>query len=200
MRSQKKRKSFSPLVFYRTLFQYISEQKFYFLGITLVFFSIALFSFFVPPTPEIQQELLKVIQNLLAETEGMNALELTIFIFWNNLQASFMGLFFGIFLGIFPVLAAIVNGYLVGFVAAKSVSVEGLFVLWRLLPHGVFELPAVFIALGLGVRLGLSPFSSKPWPSFKYHLQRSTQVFFAIVMPLLIIAAIIEGLLIATVG
>jgi len=35
-----------------------------------------------------------------------------------------------------------------------SVGIEGYGILWRLVPHGIFELPAVFISLGLGIKLG----------------------------------------------
>jgi len=136
------------------------------------------------------------IDNLIRQTEGMGQGELVGFIFFNNLQSSFMGLIFGILFGIFPVFALITNGYLLGFVSASSVKTGGLFTLWRILPHGIFELPALFIALGLGLRLGTFVFRDDK-KSFKRNLLESLRVFLLIVLPLLIIAALIEGSLIA---
>tara|TARA_Y100000034_G_C6716675_1_gene316852 strand:- start:368 stop:697 length:330 start_codon:yes stop_codon:yes gene_type:complete len=102
----------------------------------------------------------------------------------------------GIFLGIFSFLILIVNGYVLGFVASKSVAVEGILVLWRLLPHGIFEIPAVMISAGLGLKLGAYLFVKHKKGDFKQWLLNSLRVFLFIVVPLLIIAAIIEGILI----
>ena len=104
---------------------------------------------------------------------------------------------FGIFLGIFPMVVAMLNGYILGFVALLSVSNEGIFVLWRLVPHGVFELPAVFISLGLGLKFGTFFFQKNKSESFRNYLWNSIKTFVFIVLPLLVIAAIIEGALIA---
>lgn len=144
---------------------------------------------------DLQRVILTFIDNLIMKTEGMGHGELVGFIFFNNLQSSFMGLILGILFGLFSVFALIINGYLLGFVAGFSVKANGFFVLWKLLPHGVFELPALFIALGLGLRLGTFVFRDDNI-SFKDNIIESLRVFLLIVLPLLIIAAVIEGSLI----
>ena len=126
----------------------------------------------------------------------MSVIELITFLFVNNLQASIFGLIFGIILGVYPVLAAIANGYIVGFVVAMSAEENGLVVLLDLLPHGIFELPALFISLGMGLKLGTFVFQSKRLVAFKEYSWNSLRVFIFIVIPLLIVAAIIEGSLI----
>ena len=103
------------------------------------------------------------------------------YIFLNNLQSSFFGLVLGVFFGIFPIITTIVNGYILGFVSIKVVSVEGIFVLWRLFPHGIFELPAVFISLGLGLKFGSFMFQKKKFDSLKDYFVNSLRVFFFIV-------------------
>ena len=119
--------------------------------------------------------------------------ELINFILLNNLQSSFFGMIFGVLLGILPVIVIIANGYLLGFVASISIEAEGVLILWRLLPHGVFELPAVFISLGLGLKLGTFIFQKEKIQSLKKYFWNSLRIFLFIVLPLLIIAAIIEG-------
>jgi len=109
-------------------------------------------------------------------------------------------MFFGIMLSIFPVLSALVNGYVLGFVASKVSAGSGFFVLWRLLPHGIFELPALFISLGLGLKLGTFVFQKKKLKTLREYLFETIRVFFFIIIPLLIIAAIIEGSLISLLG
>ena len=69
-------------------------------------------------------------------------------------------------------------------------------VLWRIFPHGIFELPAVFISLGLGLKLGTFIFQRNKLKAFAEFFWNSLRVFLFIVLPLLIIAAIIEGSLI----
>ena len=115
----------------------------------------------------------------------------------NNIQSSFLGVLYGVVFGIFPVVSAMVNGYLLGFVAAKSVEVEGVFILWRLFPHGIFELPALFLSLGLGLKLGSFLFQKNKIESLKDYLINSLRVFVLVIIPLLIIAAVIEGILIS---
>jgi stage II sporulation protein M len=108
-----------------------------------------------------------------------------------------LALIFGIVFGLFPLGTAIVNGYVAGFVANMSVAKKGIFVLWRLFPHGIFELPAVLISIGLGMRLGTILFRKA---SFKEEIIESARFFILIIVPLLIVAAVIEGILIFLFG
>jgi len=103
---------------------------------------------------------------------------------------------FGVFLGIFPVISTIANGYLLGFVANFAIQENGIFSLWRIFPHGIFELPAVFISFALGLRIGASVLNRKRFSKFNENFISCLKVFVLIVIPLLIIAAIIEGSLI----
>ncbi len=96
----------------------------------------------------------EIIRQLLQQTENMNAPELIFFILQNNLQTAFLSTLLGIFVGIFPIFNSFANGVILGYVGALVVSVAGISSLWRLVPHGIFELPAIFIALGLGIKLG----------------------------------------------
>ena len=52
-------------------------------------------------------------------------------------------------MSIFGVVSIAFNGYVIGFILEKSVLIDGLGVLWKLVPHGIFELPAIFISFGL---------------------------------------------------
>lgn len=176
---------------------YIREcKKFIFTGVFLFFF-FSLIGFFVPAPVEIEERILALIKDLIEQTAGMSAIELVFFLFSNNSQASLVGIVFGVFFGIFPIISSIMNGYLLGFVAVRSVEFAGILSLWKLFPHGIFELPAFFISMGLGLRLGTFIFEAKKWESFKRFFSDSVRVFILVVIPLLIIAAFIEGILIA---
>lgn len=104
----------------------------------------------------------KSIEQISQETMGLGPLELTGFIIFNNMKTALVGMMSGIYLGIYPILIILFNGYVIGFVGEKAVSNplnnEGIFILWRLLPHGIFEIPAILISIGLGIKAGLFPF------------------------------------------
>jgi stage II sporulation protein M len=191
---------------YLKCYNFLKQSKDYIYFIILIFLIFVVLGFFFQDLinllfknlfgQNLNEQILTYLKNLLLQTEGMSSKELIGFIFLNNLQSSAMGIAFGLFFGIFPIIATVVNGYVLGFVALLSVKEQGITVLWRIFPHGIFELPAVFISLGLGVKMGVYIFKSKNKESFKNLLINSLRVFLLVVFPLLVIAAIIEGTLI----
>lgn len=197
---KKARKNFNLKNEYEKSWNYIKELQNFIYIIIAVFLFFVLIGFFLPAPEYLAEQILRFIEELLEKTVSMSAAELTEFIFINNVRSSFFGMIFGIVLGIFPVITIIANGYLLGFVASLSVRSEGVIVLLRLLPHGIFELPAIFISLGMGLKLGTFIFQKKIAKSFRDYLLNSLRVFLFIIIPLLIIAAIIEGSLIFLFG
>lgn len=175
---------------------YIKESRNFIYSIIGIFVIFTLVGFFVPLPESVTEKILKFIQDIFEKTQGMNQVELTKFIFLNNLKSSFLGMVLGFILGIYPILVAVVNGGLLGFVASFSVAEEGFGVLWRLFPHGIFELPAVFISLGLGLKLGTFIFKKNKLKSFEEYFWNSLRVFLFFILPLLVLAAIIEGILV----
>lgn len=181
---------------YKLSWDFINESRKFIYLIILVFVGFMLIGFFAPVPDSIKQQIFDFIKELIAKTQGMSQLDLIQFIFLNNLQSSFMGMILGVVFGIFPIIATIVNGYLLGVIGSLSVDSEGILSLWRILPHGIFELPAIFISLGLGLKIGTFIFEKEKSKSFKEFFWNSLRVFIFIVLPLLIIAAVIEGSLI----
>jgi stage II sporulation protein M len=176
-------------------FRYITESRNYVFLVLGVFILSALVAVIFSVPSGIQVQIQNYIKEILEKTSGMNFFEMFFFIFLNNVKSSLIGMISGIVFGIPSLLVTIVNGYFLGFIAMLSVNSEGIFVLWRLFPHGIFELPAVFISLGLGIKIGFSFFQKKK-ESMKKILLKSLKVFAFVVLPLLFIAAIIESILI----
>lgn len=142
-----------------------------------------------------------MIKDIIAQTSDLDFLEMIWFIFSNNVTSSLFGIFLGIFFGIFPFFNALLNGTLLGYVYSKTSAIDGYGVIWRIFPHGILELPAVFISLGLGMHLGAALFVRG---DRKFEIvergRRSLRAFLAVVVPLLIAAAIIESAFIFFVG
>ncbi|MFH1503433.1 MAG: stage II sporulation protein M [Candidatus Diapherotrites archaeon] len=178
---------------YLKSWKYLKETKSFIWIIVILFFVSALIGFFVPIPDGLQKTILDYLGQILERTQGMSQMELIWFILFNNLQSGFFGMIFGFLLGFFPVIITLVNGYVLGYVSSVTVSSAGTSSLLNLLPHGVFELPAIFISLGLGLKFGTFIFRKNKGESFRDFLINSVRVFVFIVIPLLIIAAIIEG-------
>ena len=142
------------------------------------------------------------IKNLLAgvvkQTEGLNAGQMILFLFGNNVKSSLIGFTAGVAFGIFPIFTLLFNGYVIGFVSYFAAKETGYLTLLSLLPHGIFEIPALLLSLSLGIKFGGWIFAGKNMQKeFIYRLKEGLRVFVFVVVPLLIIAAIIEGLLIS---
>lgn len=182
---------------YSESWKFIKDSKnFIWFGI-IIFFMFALFGFFIPIPDELKKELLNFLKQILESTKDFTTShEWIFFIFKNNILSAFLSMILGIGFGIYPLLASLANGYMVGFVGNMAVASDGFSALLRLIPHGIFELPAIFISIGIGMRFGMFLFRKNKKESFKDYISNSLRVFIFVVIPLLIIAAIIEGSLI----
>ena len=117
-------------------------------------------------------------------------------IFMKNVSALLISFVLSPIFCLVPVLALTVNGWLVGLVSAMVIEEKSLgYLLAGLLPHGIFEVPALImgeaVALSFGTTAFLALFSKEKGnlvlPNFK---QNSRYLIAA--LGLLLIAAIIE--------
>lgn len=124
--------------------------------------------------------------------KGLPVLILSIF-FRNSLSAA-ISIGLGPLLGIVPILGAISNGLLIGVVLSHIKEIDKMNVVLQLIPHGIFELPAIFMAWGLGIWQGIWFFQKNVSHSLEERRHKTYRIFFIIIMPLLLIAATIEGI------
>ncbi|MEK6859459.1 MAG: stage II sporulation protein M [Nanoarchaeota archaeon] len=175
----------------------LKKIKKYIIFSLILFFMSVIIGYSFPKIFE--KQVLELIKQLIEQTKGLNSFELIAFIISNNIKSAFYGLVFGVFFAIVPAVILLVNGYVLGFVANKTVASQSIFTLWRLTPHGVFEIPAILISIGFGIRLGLFLFiynKKNKKKEFLEWLKEAARIFIFIVIPLLVIAGIIEGILI----
>jgi len=184
---------------YKNSIKYIKESKNYILAIVIIFFISAIIGLIIPIPEEIAFKIIEALKELLKQIKGKNTFQIIKFILFNNTKTSLFGLITGIFLGIIPILLTITNGYLLGFVSLISIQNGGILSLWKILPHGIFELPAIFISLGMGLRIGATIFQENIKENLTKNIKESLKTFILIIIPLLITAAIIEGFLISLV-
>lgn len=195
----------------RKAFLFVKDSKDYIYISIILFFIFLILGFLNAPYLSFMDNILK---ELFEKTKDLGLKELTLFIFLNNLKSAFFSIILGIIFGIFPIINSIMNGLILGYVLAKSWAISGISDFWRILPHGIFELPAIFISLGIGLRLGISTLKNlivlgkeKLKPSSKKTTLKKEKLsselisafytFVLIILPLLVIAAIIESIFIS---
>ena len=114
-------------------------------------------------------------------------------LFVHNLVATYITMCLITLWGLIPVVTAIANGLILGWIVVTAAGLSPVDAATMLVPHGVFEWPAMIIAWGVGLWRGAGyRFSPDPETYFQ-RWKRSNQVFFLIVLPLLLLAAIVEG-------
>jgi uncharacterized membrane protein SpoIIM required for sporulation len=114
----------------------------------------------------------------------------------NNIRVAVLAFISGVTLGIGTVYLMINNGLIVGALAAVFMHSGKTYVFWAyILPHGIIELTAIFIAGGAGLYMGYRFFVPGPFPRklrFLESAKESAQLLIGTI-PLFIIAGIIEG-------
>ncbi len=172
----------------------ISEIRL-FIGFAFVLFcaGVAVGLFF----PEQYHSLLEPLKRIAREIDMTNTPGIILIILRKNFLAVLFSIWFGAALGIFPAGAAFLNGIVMGLVFSLG-STLGLWgIVLRIVPHGIFEFPAMFIAFGLGLWLGAWPFRRNKEETFRSRFFMANRVLLAVVFPLLLAAAVVEGLAIA---
>lgn len=168
----------------------------YFLFITLVFFG-ALFAGYISSAnfPSMANTLMEGFSSRFAPLMDMPPIFIMLGIFLNNAFVSLLFLVLGLALGILPVLFIAFNGYIIGVIAHVVSQERGLFfILLALLPHGIVELPMVFLSAGIGLRLGHQVFDAligRP-TEIKKEFKEGLRFYFRWILPLLFLAAIVE--------
>ena len=149
--------------------------------------------------PDVATDLLDEDLAALAEFAAMLVpfkVSTAVFIFLKNISVLLLSFIFSPVLCLFPFAVLTFNGLLLSFVATIAAQEESIgFVLAALLPHGIFELPAIIIgeaaALSFGIAAIAALFSEDRRKVLLPNLKQNLR-YLAIACVLLIPAAIIE--------
>jgi uncharacterized membrane protein SpoIIM required for sporulation len=146
--------------------------------------------------PEWSDEGFSAMKQFAAHLPHRSMSALIAIIFLKNVLAAVLSVLTGPLLGILPFFAAIVNGVLIGVVfsyMAQTKSAGMTSMVLSLIPHGLFELPAMCMAWGLGIWQGIWFFEKNKTGTLGERRKKALRVLLLIIVPLLLVAAIIEG-------
>ena len=123
-------------------------------------------------------------------------------VFKNNLFACVTSIIIGIIPFVFfAAISLVTNGIMIGVVLGygKATAEFSVFkaVVFGMMPHGIFELPAIFLSLALGIylcKIITRKFMGKAnsGEGLLYTLNLTAKVFVLVIVPLLIVAALVE--------
>jgi stage II sporulation protein M len=146
------------------------------------------------------KEMAEALNALAGQYVHMAGGALFLFILLNNVFASLLLLLLGLLAGVIPFLSVGFNGFVLGLIfrhAAEAVGYEEAAL--NLVPHAVFEIPALLLTASYGVWLGVGVIRRvrrKEAAPIGPMLNHAFERYFSVVFPLLIVAAAIETILI----
>ena len=128
---------------------------------------------------------------------GLPKLQLAAAIFVNNSVKTLAVILLGTLFGVIPACFLIANGAMVGMVLSLSGQVRGFSVtLLSLLPHGILELPAVFLGTAIGIMMGTfiaRKLFTRSGDKIGKELGHALRFFATVILPLLLVAAFVEA-------
>jgi len=147
-----------------------------------------------------RQQMTEAFRVVADNYRGLDGGKLFFTILLHNVVATIFVLISGVPVGIIPAVAIGANGFILGVVYRQTAEAMGYSkAALKVLPHGVFELPALLIAASSGLWLGVmvvQRMRGKENTLLRFHIEHAFRRYFAVVSPLLILAAGIETTLI----
>jgi stage II sporulation protein M len=151
--------------------------------------------------PSIADHFQNTLANFVRIFAGLPPLKLAGAIFLNNAFKTLCAILLGLFLGIVPVIFLVANGVALGVALSISTQARGLWPsVLAILPHGIFELPAVFLGTSIGLLIGAQTaqrLAGRAEISIGAEVLQGVKYFCSVIVPLLLVAAFVEAFLTA---
>lgn len=184
------------------LLRYVGESK-AFVGAIVALFLVSLAAGYALPgaAPDTAEELVSGIRDKAVQLSSQPAPVMLLGIFANNAIGALAAMLLGLAAGLFPLLFTVTNGLVVGIVLETTMAKLGagtgiLVFLAGILPHGIFELPAILLATAIGLKLGCRAVQSvvRRRDLVSRELVQGVLIFLFWIAPMLLVAAAIETL------
>ncbi|MGH7853775.1 MAG: stage II sporulation protein M [Candidatus Binatia bacterium] len=146
--------------------------------------------------PDLADHLANTLGEFVKMFAGMSRWKLAAAIFLNNSIKTLMAILLGTALGIVPGIFLLANGVALGVALSLSIQTRGLwFSVLSIVPHGALELPAVFLGTSIGLMLGaqaMNHFIGRSEATLRAELADGFKFYCTVIVPLLILAALVE--------
>jgi stage II sporulation protein M len=141
------------------------------------------------------------LANFVKKFASMPRSQLAIAIFLNNTLKTLFSILLGALFGVVPAIFLLANGIALGVAWSLSSEARGPWLsLLSLLPHGVLELPAVFLGTSIGLMIGITSLkrlTGRGDATIADEVAQALQYFCTVIVPLLFVAALVEAFITA---
>lgn len=124
-------------------------------------------------------------------------------IFLNNAAKTLLAILLGTVIGFVPGIFLLANGVALGVVFSLSIQTRGAWLsIIAILPHGIFELPAVLLGTSIGLLLGMHTIKrlrGRSETPMAGELSRAMRFYCTVIVPLLLLAALVEAFITAAI-
>lgn len=187
----------------KAFLRYVWDLRLYILAAIAVFTVFYILGYAAAVSiPEVRDTIMSSVSEEVSPLKELSPLSLMLGIFVNNAVKCLLVIVLGMALGIVPAFFMLANGLILGIVIGVTMSRTSLlYVLAGTLPHGVIELPMVFISAAIGLKLGVlalkALFGKKEGLLDK--VKEALLIYFIWILPLLFLAAFLETFVTSTV-
>lgn len=142
----------------------------------------------------ISLELLEEVMGGLPDLAGFDLVQIFFFIVFNNVTKSFFWMVLGVLGGLPPMFFAVLNGFFIGHFSYNVALDYSLgFIAAALIPHGVIEIPTILLSSAAGMGLGYAFINRlRGQGSLRAEFGKALLLYITKIMPLLILAAVLE--------
>jgi stage II sporulation protein M len=177
-------------------FRYVRGLKYYLLVIVVIFTLFYLLGYVAAMMmPDTGNQVISNFKEDVTPLKQLSPLGLMLGIFLNNALKCLLAVVLGLFFGILPALFIMANGLVLGVVIGITMRNSGLlYVLVGTVPHGIIEIPMVFISSAIGLKLGIDVLYKliKGRAGLSGDIKEGLTMFLIYILPLLFLAAFIE--------
>ena len=185
----------------RDFLRYVHGLRYFLLLIVSIFVLCIIAGYAITViAPSMTDTLLSGLEQKAADLSALSPLGMAIGIFENNAFGCFISIALGPIFGLYPAFFIASNGVIIGVALGMVISKYGIvlgvlvFVL-GLLPHGIFELTAVFMSAAMGIKLFYDLVRSvikSDLNILKNSVLETIQMYIFWILPILLVAAFVE--------
>jgi stage II sporulation protein M len=176
--------------------KYVWGLRLYILAILLIFAAFFAIGYVAVMTvPDMGNMVVSNFKEEVSPLKELTPVGLMMGIFANNALKCLLVIVMGLALGIAPIVFILANGLILGIVIGVTMqSTSLLYVLVGVVPHGIIELPMVFVSAAIGLKLGMDVLKALLGKNVNVvdRLVESLMIYIVWIFPLLFLAAFVE--------